>query len=577
MTNTPSFQTLRRNLKKEYEGLPKLSMALLGDTATQLLGQAIRGYGFEQETDISIFESDYDQIDLQVNDPSSELYASEADYIVIHKSSYKLRAKFYKSSWEKRSDFASQLIFQFRHYIDSLNSRTSSRIILSNFPEIGDQVFSNYGNKVQNSWIYQVRKTNLMLMDLAQEYDNVFINDVAILQHREGEIHAHDPKVYINASMAESLDFVPILAKNIVDTVRAISGKFKKCLILDLDNTTWGGIIGDDGLEGIQVGDLGIGKAFNELQIWAKNLKERGIILAICSKNTESVAKEPFEKHPEMALRLEDISVFVANWENKADNIRFIQQVLNIGFDSMVFLDDNPFERNLVRSELPAVTVPELPEDPAFYLPFVHSLNLFETSSFSSEDSSRTKKYQQESDRAKLKQSFGSISDYLESLNMKGIFNPFDEFHIPRLAQLSQRSNQFNLRTIRYDEQQIRAVMESENRLGYYVKLSDKFGEYGLISLLILDIQEDALFVDTWIMSCRVLKRDVEKFVINLLVEKAKELGLTKIRGEFLPTPKNALVKDHYQNLGFTEVDAYWELLIQDFVPNAHFIESQSL
>lgn len=577
MISTPSFQALRKNLKKDYSGLPELHIALLGDTATQLLGQALRGYGFEQGREISLFESDYDQIDLQVNDPESDLYKSEADYVVIHKSSYKLRAKFNKSAWDKRAEFANQLIFQYRHYIDSLNARMSARILISNFPEIGDRVFSNYGNKIQGSWIYQLRLLNIRLMELAQEYDNVFINDVASLHHRVGETQAHDPKVFINASMAESLDFVPILAKNIVDIVLAISGKFKKCLILDLDNTTWGGIIGDDGVEGIQVGDLGIGKAFNELQSWAKNLKDRGIILAICSKNTESVAKVPFEKHPDMVLRLDDISVFVANWENKADNIRFIQQVLNIGFDSMVFLDDNPFERNLVRSELPEVTVPELPEDPAFYLPYVESLNLFETSSYSSEDSARTKKYQQEADRAKLKQSFGSISDYLESLGMKGIFQPFDEFHIPRLAQLSQRSNQFNLRTVRYDENQIRDIIADDNRMGFYVKLEDKFGEYGLISMLILDVEEDALFVDTWIMSCRVLKRDVEKFVVNLLVEKARELGLKKIKGEYLATPKNALVKDHYRQLGFVEGQSYWELIVEDFTPYEHYIESQFL
>ncbi|MEL6251117.1 MAG: HAD-IIIC family phosphatase [Bacteroidota bacterium] len=573
MTNTYSFRALKKNLKKDHGSLPQLKLSLLGDAATQLLGQAIRGYGYERKIDIQLYEGDYDQIDLQVNDPNSDFYEHKSDYVCIHKTSYKLRAKFGKTPLEKKADFAKHCIFQFKHYIESINARSSSRIIISNFPEIKDRVFGNYGNKVQLSWTYQLRKLNFELMVLAQEYDNVFINDVASLQHLKGQNFAHDTKTYINASMPESLDFVPLLARNMVDIVLSIYGRFKKCLILDLDNTTWGGIIGDDGLEGIQVGDLGIGKAFNELQQWAKQLKDRGIILAICSKNTESVAKEPFEKHPEMVLRLDDISVFVANWENKADNIRFIQQVLNIGFDSMVFLDDNPFERNLVRSELPDVTVPELPEDPAQYLSFVEELNLFETSSFSSEDSGRTKKYQEEADRAKLKQSFGSIADYLQSLQMKGSFVDFDSFHVPRLAQLSQRSNQFNLRTVRYDEQQIKDIIASEERLGYYVKLEDKFGEYGLISFLILDVQEDALFIDTWIMSCRVLKRDVEKYVLNKVVEKAQELGKSKIIGEYLPTPKNALVKEHYKDLGFEAQSDRWVLDITTYESKAHFIQ----
>ena len=229
-----------------------------------------------------------------------------------------------------------------------------------------------------------------------------------------------------------------------------------------MDNTTWGGIIGDDGIEKIQIGTLGLGKAFTELQLWAKNLKERGIILAVCSKNTDHIAKEPFEKHPDMILRLEDIAVFVANWENKADNIRYIQSVLNIGFDSMVFLDDNPFERNLVRQELPEVTVPELPKDPAEYITYLQQFNLFETVSYSKLDSDRTSKYQEEAKRVGMKKSFASVDDYLGNLNMLAIAASFDDFNVPRIAQLTQRSNQFNLRTIRYTEKDVRDIMASD-------------------------------------------------------------------------------------------------------------------
>ena len=190
--------------------------------------------------------------------------------------------------------------------------------------------------------------------------------------------------------MVLSIDALPLVGSRTLDILCAIKGDFKKCIILDLDNTTWGGVIGDDGMENIQVGSLGIGKAFTEFQYWVKKLKSRGIIVSVCSKNTESVALEPFEKHPEMVLQLDDISVFVANWENKADNIRHIQSILNIGFDSMVFIDDNPFERNIVRENLPEVTVPEMPEDPAEYLEYLYKLNLFETVSHSKLDKDRT-------------------------------------------------------------------------------------------------------------------------------------------------------------------------------------------
>jgi len=340
----------------------------------------------------------------------------------------------------------------------------------------------------------------------------------------------------------------------------------------------WGGVIGDDGIEKIQVGDLGIGKAFTNLQKWAKDLKNRGIILCVCSKNTESIAKEAFIKHPDMVLRLEDIAVFVANWENKADNIRHIQSILNIGFDSMVFLDDNPFERNLVRQELPMVTVPELPEDPTEYMPYIRSLNLFETATVSEEDNKRTKRYQEEAERNQSKAKFGSIDDYLTELKMRADCVIFSKFSVPRIAQLTQRSNQFNLRTIRYSEQDIENMRFDDQKVTFQVSLQDKYGEYGLISVIIGEIQKESLFIDTWIMSCRVLKRGVENYVLNEIVARCKELGLSKVTGEYLSTPKNAIVKDHYKNLGFSfkEASNHWELLISTYSEKQTFIKSNS-
>ena len=572
--NLPTFSALKRNLKASDKNFPTYRVAILGDSATQLFTKALKGYGLEAQVNFDIYEADYDQIDLQVYDPESDLYKFQPEFIILFKSSQKLLLKYYKKKATDRSGFARLTLSQIEGYVDTINQHISSRILVCNFPEIRDMVFGNYGNKTDQSWIFQLRKLNFQLMEMAASRDNVFINDLLTLFNERGVAGTLDNKTYINTDIVTSLDILPAIAKNTTDIILSIAGKFKKCLILDLDNTTWGGIIGDDGIEGIQVGSLGIGKAFTELQLWAKNLKDRGIILGICSKNTDSVAREPFEKHPDMVLRMDDISIFVANWENKADNIRYIQQVLNIGFDSMVFIDDNPFERNLVRTELPQVTVPELPEDPAEYLTYLRQLNLFETASYSSEDAKRTEKYQQEANRVQLQQKYRSIEDYLISLEMKGTFQPFDEFHLPRIAQLSQRSNQFNLRTVRYDEQQIRQIIASEERLGYYVKLEDKFGEYGLISILILDKTKDGIFIDTWIMSCRVLKRDVEKYVLNHLVDLAKELGYDRIIGEYLPTPKNALVIKHYADLGFEEKDGKWILLVDGYEKKTHQIGS---
>jgi FkbH-like protein len=354
-----------------------------------------------------------------------------------------------------------------------------------------------------------------------------------------------------------------------------MEGKFKKCLLLDLDNTVWGGVVGDDGWENIQVGHgLGIGKAYTEFQEWVKKLKNRGIIIAVCSKNDEDKAKEPFEKNPEMVLRLDDIAVFVANWENKADNIRTIQQILNIGFDSMVFLDDNPFERNMVRENVPGVCVPELPEDPGDYLEYLYSLNLFETASYSAGDKDRTKQYQTEAKRVQAAQKFTNEADFLKSLDMVSVVEGFTPFNIPRVAQLSQRSNQFNLRTVRYTDGEIAALGASDKHVCLSFTLEDKFGYNGLICVIIMEKRDaKTLFVDTWFMSCRVLKRGMENFTLNTMVEYAKEHGFERIVGEYIPTQKNGMVKEHYTNLGFSPIgDNLYELNIQGYEPRECYI-----
>lgn len=569
-----TFQELKKNLKKDFSGLRTLKLAVLGDSATQMLVQAIKGYGYDNDIKFEIFEADYDQIELQVYDNGSELYQFDPEFILIFFCTNKLHKKFGKLSFDSKSRFASHNLDEFSKLVSTIHSRLAAKIIFFNFNEIDEALFGNFANKTTVSFTYQLRKINLGLMELCQQVKNLFIVDLNLLQSRLGYGQIFDNKIYVNTELLFSVEFLPVIAKAINDIILSVKGNFKKCLILDLDNTTWGGIIGDDGVENIQIGDLGIGKAFTELQLWAKQLKQRGIILAICSKNDEANAKEPFEKHPDMILRMDDIAVFVANWNNKADNIRYIQGVLNIGFDSMVFLDDNPFERNLVRTNIPEVTVPELPEDPAEYLNYIRSLNLFETASFTAEDEQRTKQYQEEANRAILQQQFTNENDFLKSLNMVSVVEPFNKFNTPRVAQLTQRSNQFNLRTIRYTEEEIVRVASSDDHITLAFSLADKYGDYGLISLVIMKHTDaTTLFIDTWIMSCRVLKRNMENFVLNTMVSTGLQKGYTILEGEYLPTAKNNMVKDHYKDLGFKFNNGMWKLELKDYVPRECCIE----
>jgi FkbH-like protein len=573
-----TFLQLKKNLKQNFDGLKTIKVAVLGDNATQLLVQAIKGEGYDAGFHLEVWEADFNQIERQVLDPSSELYEFKPELVILFYSTHKLLNKYNKLKPEEAAVFAEQHIQQLSQMSDLLGQQLGAKIICYNYPEIDDAVFGNYANRVEASFLYQIRKANFELMNLALQKPNLYICDVSAIQNRVGRNMVFQSSIYVSTDMVLSVDVLPEVAHRTLDIINALQGKFKKCLILDLDNTTWGGIIGDDGLENIQIGSLGIGKAFTELQYWAKKLKNRGVILAVCSKNTESVAKEPFEKHPDMVLRLDDIAVFVANWENKADNIRHIQAVLNIGFDSMVFLDDNPFERNLVRENIPAVTVPELPEDPAEYLPYIYSLNLFETVSYSAADAERTKQYQVEAQRVSLQKTFVNEDEYLKSLNMVSVVEDFNKFNTPRVAQLSQRSNQFNLRTVRYTEADTEALGKNAEYKTFSFTLEDKFGDNGLICVVILNkTNKEELFIDTWFMSCRVLKRGMENFVLNTIVHFAKTEGFGKIIGEYLPTAKNEMVANHFENLGFRSIgEKKWKLEVSEYTEKKCFIATNN-
>ena len=561
-----TFSELKKNLKNDFSGLKKIKVAVLGDTATQFLVQALRGIGYDRGFNLDIWEADFNQIERQVFDTASELYEFKPEMTILFQSSHKLLGKYNKLKPEQYAELASRELESIKSLSSTLSANLNSKLIYYNYTEIDDSVFGNYANKTEASFLFQLRKLNYELMSLASRDPNLYLCDLSSVHNRVGKTLFFQPSIYINTEMVLSIDILPEVASRTLDLIGAIQGRIRKCVILDLDNTTWGGIIGDDGIENIQIGSLGIGKAFSEFQYWVKKLKNRGIIVAVCSKNTESVAKEPFEKHPDMVLHLEDISVFVANWENKADNIRQIQSILNIGFDSMVFLDDNPFERNMVRENVPQITVPELPEDPAEYLEYLYSLNLFETISVSKEDAERTKLYQIEAQRVIDQQKFTNEDDFLVSLNMVSLVEPFNKFNTPRVAQLSQRSNQFNLRTVRYTDADIEKLSSAPDYYTFSFTLEDKFGDNGLICVVILKQEgQHVLFIDTWLMSCRVLKRGMENYVLNTIVDLAKRNGFTTLKGEYIPTAKNEMVKDHYLNLGFVSQNGHWELNVNNY------------
>ncbi|MBV9988771.1 MAG: HAD family hydrolase [Chitinophagaceae bacterium] len=560
-------------MKKDFSGMPVIKAALLGDSATQWLHEALRGCAYAYGIDLQIWEADYNQQERQLMDPGSELYRQQPQIILLFRSTQALLHRFDTMPANERATMADRELELIRSMANAVQSFSSARLICYNYAEMDDAVFGNYANRTPSSFLFQLRKLNFSLMQLSAALKDLFICDLNIVQQSLGREQFFRPAIYVNTEMTVSLEALPAVAERTLAIVRALQGQSHKCLVLDLDNTLWGGIIGDDGLENIQLGNLGIGKAFVAFQHWIKKLKERGIILAVCSKNSPEIAQEVFEKHPEMVLRLDDFAVFAVNWENKADNLRHIQSILNIGFDSMVFLDDNPFEREMVRTHVPGITVPELPGDPAEYLEYLQGMNLFETISVSAEDADRNKLYQAEALRKSTIQKFTNEDDYLQSLLMQSRVEPFNNYNTPRVAQLTQRSNQFNLRTVRYTEADIERIASSQQHAGFCFTLEDTFGSHGLIAVVIL-VKEDpaTLFIDTWLMSCRVLKRGMEQFTLNTLAAFAKKHGFRKLKGEYRPTAKNGLVKDHYEALGFTQSGDHWLLDMDGYENRKCFI-----
>lgn len=566
------FTRLKNNLKKPTEGFAAFRLAVLCDYAAQHLCTAVKGRGVDRKLALSVYEAGYDQIEQEVFEATSELYAFAPEFVFLSKSSYKLLAEFYALPVERRKQFAEHKIEQIQALLSATQNRLNATVILTNFIELNDAVFGNFANNLAVSFLYQVRKLNLLLMEEAQKRSGLLIADVQSLVTEAGQTVAVDQKNLLKADMPWSLQFLPRLANTVVSLVAATKGLLKKCIVLDLDNTLWGGVIGDDGLEGIQLGDYGIGKAFTRFQQWVKELRQRGIIVCVCSKNNEAVAKEVFEKHPDTVLTLDDIAVFAANWNNKVDNIHFIKNTLNIGYDAMVFVDDNPFERGMVKEAIPALEVPEMPEDPVDYLPYLQSLNLFETTAYTAEDEQRTTLYKQEAERTAYQAVYKNEDDYLASLNMVAEIKPLDAFNLPRAAQLSQRSNQFNLRTVRYTEADLQVIAASPAYVSLVLSLRDRFGDYGIVCFVVLKKENDAFFIENWMMSCRVLKRGVEQLVLNCIVRKARENGCSLVVGEYLPTAKNGLVKDHYRELGFVKQEERWQLPVSPFEERKSFV-----
>lgn len=568
-----------RALKSPPDSKPT-RIALLSDAATQQLVPILRALFHRNYVAVEIYEGAFDAIELEAYNPNSAFYQFQPEIVVILNAVQSLRSRFYGRTGDELGWFAAE---QQRTICiwDKMRENSTALVIQSNFVLPLERFFGNFDQKIEPSFYSLVQKLNTHIAREAASRRNVLINDVESLASWVGRSSWFDERLWNHAKTFCALDHLPRIGRNIVDIVMTTKGRGVKCVVLDLDNTLWGGVVGDEGPLGIQISAHGEGEAFYHFQCYLRELKRRGILLAVCSKNDRHNAIRPFHENPGMVLKFDDITAFVANWNNKAENIRTIREALNIGLESLVFLDDNPFERNLVRELVPEVIVPELPDDPSDYVKVLSELNLFETSSFSAEDVQRSDLYKQEANRRVLESSASSFEDFLASLEMRIEVARFKPKEISRIAQLIQRSNQFNLTTQRHNESQCEEMMrDEENCIPLYAKLRDRFGDHGLISVVIARPVDGALEITDWLMSCRVLARGVEAFMMTYVVTEARRRGLTKVNGRFVPTPKNGMVRDFFGRFGFIKVAeaangaAEWELNTAEYRPPTVFLKT---
>jgi FkbH-like protein len=416
-----------------------------------------------------------------------------------------------------------------------------------------DPLFGSNEHRLPGSQYWAVQQLNTSLRKLA-DAEGADILALDAVAAGDGLAAWYDPALWHRAKQEVHPSAAPGYGDLVARLLAAALGRSSKALVLDLDNTLWGGVIGDDGMEGIKLGQgSALGEAFVAFQRYARDLSRRGIILAVCSKNDEANALEPFERHPEMVLKRSDIACFVANWTDKAANIREIAAQLNIGLDSLVFADDNPAERAIVRRELPMVAVPELPEDPTLWPSTLAAAGYFESLRLTKEDLERSGQYQANLRRGSMMASATDLEGYLRSLEMRAIWNRFDRVGQARTVQLINKTNQFNLTTRRVTDEEIAALIEDERALTLQIRLTDTFGDNGIIAIIIgkLDAGTRDIRIDTWLMSCRVLGRRMEEETLNLVVQQARALGAERLIGVYRPTAKNGMVREHYQKLGF--------------------------
>ena len=548
----------RRSLRRQLsamEGLKEIRIAVLGGTTTNelvdLLELLLLSSGFRPTFHQSEYGRFYEDAVLE----PQEIAAFKPDIVYLHTCSLNIQTYPPVScSEENLQGFVDAEVSRYRAIWRSLEEHVGAQIIQNNFELPSTAILGNLDAVLPGGRSRFVLELNRALAAEAVGNPKLLLQDLFSIASRIGTDRWSDPERWFSYKLANTVEGSYAIAKSLQALVKAIYGRSRKLLVLDLDNTLWGGIIGDDGADKIVIGrETPVAEAYTAFQEYCLRLRDRGILLAVCSKNNDDVARSGFD-HPDSVLKLEHFSAFKANWDPKHENILQIAQELNLGADSFVFVDDNPAERAIVEGQIPGVAVPNVGADVANYAAIVEEGRFFEVTSLGKEDFVRAKLYEENAQRAQLEQKFANYGEYLDSLEMTAEIDVFNSTYMERIAQLTNKSNQFNLTTRRYTLAEIESTVHDGRHIGIYGKLTDRFGDNGLISIVLGRKEGSDLHLDLWLMSCRVLKREMELAMLDGIAERARAKGIATLIGTYIPTAKNGMVADHYEKLGFTLV-----------------------
>jgi FkbH-like protein len=560
-TSAADILRKRRTLKEELlkqTNLISTRIAILGGSTTAEVKSTLEVFLLAQGIQPTFYESGYNRFCEDILFENRDLWDFKPDIAFIH------------TTWQNVSEFPELLegeadvghrvrreMTRFESLWEKIRTGLGALIIQNNFDLPCLRPLGNLEASESFGRVNFLLRLNAEFASYARHHSRFLINDILYLSAQVGLAAWFEHSYWYSFHMALGPTATVALARNVAGIVKSLYGKSKKCLVLDLDNTLWGGVVGDDGVQDLILGrDHPVGEAYADFQRYVKGLQRRGIILAVCSKNDPENAREGFS-HPDSVLKLEDFSAFKANWAPKPENIRAIAADLNIGLDSLVFVDDNPAERAFVAEQLPEVAVPDVGSDVSLFAEVLEHERYFEVDKVVPDDLSRAAFYGSNAKRDAYQTGFRNYGEFLASLEMTAEIGSFCPVYLERITQLINKTNQFNLTTRRYTSAEIESISHEPSYITLYGRLADKFGDNGLVSVLIGRVFEKTVELDLWLLSCRVLKREMECAMFDALVEQCHARGICKIVGVYIPSKKNGMVAGHYASLGFSHVDGH--------------------